>query len=366
MATMSLTHAATRMMQAATGDTLLSARRMLLELGIDTIPTLGADTTPDGGDGAPASVESLGRFHVQRELGRGGMGRVLSCHDPELLRNVAVKTLLDPSQIDEHALARFVAEAQITAQLDHPNIVPVHELGVTTDGLMYFVMKRVEGGTLRDVLVGLAAGEPTATAMWTRFRLLMAFVLVCNAVAYAHDRGVLHRDLKPENILLGPFGQIFVMDWGVARLMRGGPERVRVEDRGDIAVSRTMDGTTIGTPGYMSPEQVRGHLDQMDGRSDVWALGAILYEILTGIPAYDAKDPFARLVRTVTESPVDPRLRAPSRNIPAPLAEACLRAMAMEPADRFPSAVDLAFAVGGYMEGARDEADRCDEGRVGA
>lgn len=237
MATMSLTHAVTRIMGAVGeggADTVVSPRRLLQELGVDTIPTPGSDTLPEG-QGDPADVEALGRFTVQGELGRGGMGRVLSCHDPELLRSVAVKTLLDPAEVDQHALARFIAEAQITAQLDHPNIVPVHELGVTKGGHLYFVMKRVEGGTLRDVLVGLAAGDPQTTAMWNRFRLLMAFVLVCNAVAYAHDRGVLHRDLKPENILLGPFGQIFVMDWGVARLMGAGPERVRVEDRGPVS-----------------------------------------------------------------------------------------------------------------------------------
>lgn len=363
MATMSLTHAVTRIMGAAAdgaADTVVSARRLLLELGVDTIPTLGSDTHRDGAAGGDAETpaEALGRFRVQRELGRGGMGRVLACHDPELLRSVAVKTLLDPAEVDEHALARFVAEAQITAQLDHPNIVPVHELGVTTDGRMYFVMKSVEGGTLRDVLEGLDRGDQTTTMMWNRFRLLMAFGMVCNAVAYAHDRGVLHRDLKPENILLGPFGQMFVMDWGVARLMGAGPERVRVEDRGPVTLSRTMDGTTIGTPGYMSPEQVRGQLDRMDGRSDVWALGAILYEILAGTPAYDDRDPFARLVRTVTEPPVDPRLRAPEREVPDALAAACLKAMALEPEDRFGSAMELAMAVGAYLEGQSGE--RCD------
>jgi len=182
-----------------------SVRDVLLKLGITLPPTLAAAPV------APADTPlSLGRFQVLSELGRGGMGRVIEARDPELRRAVAVKVVLDPRAITPAQIARFVAEAQITGQLQHPNIVPVYEMGLSDDGQLFFVMKKVEGRSLRDVLDGLALGEDTGHS---RTRLLHAFIQVCNAVAYAHDRSILHRDLKPANIMLGSFGEVLLMDW---------------------------------------------------------------------------------------------------------------------------------------------------------
>lgn len=163
-------------------------------------------------DGGLSEADRFGRFELIRELGRGGMGRVIEATDPDLLRSVAIKVALHPEELDEHRLARFVAEAQITGQLEHPAIVPVHDVGATESGKLYFVMKRVEGVTLSEAIASSLEGD----GEFTQYRLLQAFVQTCRAVAYAHDRGVLHRDIKPSNIMLGAFGEVLVMDWGVA------------------------------------------------------------------------------------------------------------------------------------------------------
>ena len=199
---------------------------VLKTLGVALAPTLRPSDpvqaptrlAPGALPGAEHLV-SLGRFQLHAELGRGGMGRVLEARDPELRRSVAVKVIIDPSRVTEAQLARFVAEAQITSQLEHPNIVPVYDMGATSTGEVYFVMKKVEGRSLRQVLTALRDGDEATTAEFPRTKLLHAFIQVCNAVAYAHDRGVLHRDLKPDNVMLGPFGEVLLMDWGLARLV---------------------------------------------------------------------------------------------------------------------------------------------------
>jgi len=324
-----------------------SAATVLETLGIPLPPPLAPE--PGGG---PASV-CLGRFQLTGELGVGGMGRVLEARDPELRRTVAVKMIIDPRHVTEAQLARFVAEAQITSQLEHPNIVPVYDMGVTDDGEVFIVMKKVEGRSLRQVLAALAAGDPDVVARWPRTRLLHAFIQICNAVAYAHDRGVLHRDIKPANIMLGAFGEVLLMDWGVARVLRDArPERQHdgVEKTG---VAQTMDGAAIGTPGFMSPEQASGDLARLDPRSDVWSLGAVLYEVLTLAPAYEADSLPALMYAVMTRAPADPRERAPDRSIPPAIAEICLRAMAAEPADRFGGAAELAGALEEFLEGSK-------------
>ena len=334
-----------------------SAMGVMNDLGVATAPTLASQGTWPGASpeaaGGLGQGETLGRFAVRKVLGEGGMGRVLEALDPELLRAVAVKLILDPNEVDEHMLSRFVAEAQITAQLDHPNIVPVYEMGVTTDGRIFFVMKKVKGRSLREILDALKAGDPATSQFFNTFRLLMAFVWVCQAVAYAHDHGVLHRDLKPENIMIGDFGQIYVMDWGIARLVGDRTEKLRVERKGSVAPARTMDGCAIGTPGYMSPEQARGEVHALDTRSDVWALGAIIYEILTLERAYDDADPVTRMTRTIEGPPTDPCARAPSREIDEEISGVCMKAMARDRDDRIQSALEVALAIGQYLEGVK-------------
>mgnify|MGYP002629615707 CR=1 FL=1 len=315
-------------------DEPVTVRAVLEELGIE-LPTEAGEPRPADGPQLPAG-SVLGRFALRREIGRGGMGRVLEAHDPQLRRSVAIKAVLHPDALGHARLARFVTEAQITAQLEHPNIVPVHEIGVDPSGEVFFVMKRVEGQSLAEVVRAVAAGDESVARTWTDQRLLHAFIQVCNAVAYAHDRGVLHRDLKPDNIMLGRFGEVLVMDWGVASV------------KGTAA-----DGGTVGTPGFMSPEQARAELSTLDERSDVYSLGCILFGLLTWRAAIPGDNVYALLYATVVEPTPDPRAQNPQRHVPDEIAEVCMQAMAAEPGDRFANAVDLAEAVESFLEGRR-------------
>lgn len=305
--------------------------------------------------------QRLGRYLVRGEIGRGGMGRVLVAEDPELGRVVAIKILLDPSQVRHDQLQRFVAEARITSQLEHPNIIPVHDLGVTTGGQLYFVMKRVDGQGLDEVILRLAAGQAETLEHWTRHRLLTTFVQLCNAVGYAHERGVLHRDLKPANVMLGRFGEVLLMDWGVARLLeqmqpQDAAEDATVLDSISLAPNTTrttLEGATVGTPGFLAPEQASGVFSALGPFSDVWSLGAILYELITYKPAFTGATALQVLYQAAQSSPKDPRSRAPQLNIPDEIAEICLRSLALRPEDRFDTALELGEAVEGFLEGSR-------------
>jgi serine/threonine-protein kinase len=322
---------------------------------------LSLSDVAEGQDEGPG----IGRFRILGELGVGGMAKVYQARDAELRRRVALKVLAPDRPVTRQRISRFVAEAQITAQLQHPNIVPVHDIGITADGYLYFVMKRVEGRSLQQVIHALRGGDQRTAQHWSRHRLLAAFVQVCQAVAYAHSRGILHRDLKPENIMLGAFGEVMVMDWGVARVMGDRRElRATFPEGAEVLPTATADGSLIGTPGYISPEQARGDLHLLDGRSDQWSLGAILYELLTFEPAYTGVDIPELLLRSVNDEPMEPRRRAPKLQIPPSIAEVCMRAMRHQPSERFTSVLDLAEAVAGFLEGRRrseEAADRLTE-----
>ena len=228
-----------------------------------------------------------GRYRLIREVGRGGMGVVYEALDLQLERSVAIKSLKvrgnRPSQ-----LQRFLREARIASRLNHPGIMAIHEFGQTSDGRAFMVMRLLRGQTLRQILdarVGAADDLP---------RLLAAFLQACQAVAYAHAAGVIHRDLKPANIMVGEYSLVTVMDWGLAKLLDDPqPEVVfNDEDRGETPEElHTACGTVFGTPGYLAPEQARGEIDRVDRRTDVFGLGCILCEILTGLPAYRGTTP---------------------------------------------------------------------------
>src|SRR5215475_9494388 len=218
----------------------------------------------------PSRPESTERYEIGQAIGRGGMGEVLAARDVLIGREVAIKRLR--SELPEHAMNRFVREACIQGRLDHPAIVPVHDLGIDRDGVPFFVMKKLSGTTLARII---ANPDP---ARHSRQRLLRAFVELCLAVEFVHTRGFLHRDLKPDNIVLGEFGEVYLLDWGVAKAI-GADEPLPSETIG--APLATRDGAVVGTAGYMAPEQVRAERD-LDARADVYALGCVLFEILAG------------------------------------------------------------------------------------
>ena len=290
---------------------------------------------------APQTVEErLGRYQILGELGRGGMGRVLRAFDPEIGREVAVKVLLRPHGSDPEPLERFIAEARITGQLEHPNIVPVYDVGVTEQGQVYYVMKRVAGQSLDAVLT-------TASEDWSLHRLLAAFVSVCAAVSFAHSRGVIHQDLKPQNIILGAFDEVLVLDWGLAALLRAGL---------DIPDATISSGGLGGTPGFIAPEAIRAPNAPPTPWMDQWSLGATLYTVLCGRPPYEGPTARATLDGTLAGPPIDPRLRSSGRAVPNELAELCQQAMHADPARRLPDVAALGAAVRAFLEGSQRRA----------
>jgi serine/threonine-protein kinase len=218
------------------------------------------------------------RYRNEHLLGRGGMGEVRLVLDQDIGRRVAVKRLIDEE--NPLALARFVDEVRTIGNLEHPNIVPIHDVGVDADGSLFFVMKYVEGETLASIIGKLASGDEASHRRFPFEARLDLFAGLLRALQYAHDQGLIHRDVKPENIMVGQFGEVMLMDWGIARRNRS--ERPGVDPLPIArAAGETLDGTIIGTPRYLSPEQAAGQVAELDGRSDLYSAFVVLYELLT-------------------------------------------------------------------------------------
>jgi PAS domain S-box-containing protein len=302
------------------------------------------------------------RYELLSAHAHGGIGQVWVARENDLDRNVALKELRPEHRTDPQAKQRFLREARITGQLEHPGVTPVYELGWRdADQRPFYTMRFVKGPTLSEA-VGAYHQRRRAGVSESKecIALLNAFVAVCNTVAYAHSRQVVHRDLKSQNVVLGEFGEVIVLDWGLAKLMRDteaegvDPGSPLAEPSTDEALV-TMAGQALGTPAYMAPEQAAGRLDEIDHRTDIYGLGAMLYEILTGQPPF-AGDCTRELLRKVqSENPVRPRDLVP--DVPHPLEAACLRALAKAPKDRFSSARDLAQTVEQWQETERKAAE---------
>ncbi len=284
------------------------------------------------------------RYAVLHQLGQGGMGSVYLARDLGLRREVAMK-LLDPALAKRpEAVQLFTEEAQLSSQLEHPNTLSIHELGVDSAGLPYFTMGVVRGSTLWALLHDPERPLGSAERLG---ELIEVFLKVCDAVSYAHSRGVIHRDIKPDNIMVGPYGVVYLMDWGLAKVKR--PGLVDVPRPPGSPLTKVTEGA-IGTPSYMPPEQARGNQDHVDERSDVFALGAVLYHIVTGRIPYDGNDS-AEILKAAKERRLTPPERVPGVFVQKKIARVIERAMAADPAERFQSVADLKLHVQRFVHG---------------
>ncbi len=313
--------------------------------------TLPDGDRPEAAGAAPEPPPTAGRYRAVRPPARGGLGEVFVGEDGELNRPVALKRIRDCYAYEPAHRRRFLREAEITARLQHPGIVPVYGLTWDEQGRPCYAMRFIEGESLQDALQRFHEGAgPSHRGGFAgvEFRqLLQRFVAVCNAVAYAHSRGIVHRDLKPANVMLGRYAETLVVDWGLARpVERTEAERASGEESlapaNDLGPEQTAAGHALGTPAYMSPEQAAGAWDELGPPADIFSLGATLYAILTGQPPY-AGSAYVALGRAKRRDLAPPRRLKPG--LPPALEAVCLRAMAREPRDRYPTALELAAEV---------------------
>ncbi|MBU1219161.1 serine/threonine protein kinase [Myxococcota bacterium] len=293
------------------------------------------------------------RYDFKREIGKGGIGRIMLAMDRNIMRNVAIKELLTPQAIKgedtyvpgDEAERRFLYEARLTGVLEHPGIVPVYEIGIQENGRACYIMKMVKGKTLHELI--------QERNFIGRLELLHNFIQFCNTIEFAHSKGVIHRDLKPANVMIGEFGETVVLDWGLAKIkgekdhrssdLFVDPDKIR-ENLGE-----TTDGTLIGTPLYMSPEQAMGKLDDIDESSDIYALGAAIYELLTKQPVFSSRNP-REVLDMVVKGQVDPPSRIEKR-IPRELESIIMKAMKWKKSDRYTSVKEMSKEIKQFLAG---------------
>jgi eukaryotic-like serine/threonine-protein kinase len=293
------------------------------------------------------------KYRIQEKIAEGGMGAIFRVYDRCLRRTLVTKVILPHVAEDSMLFQRFVEEAQITGKLEHPNIVPVHDIGVMDNNQLYFSMKHVVGVSLGEILKNVRDGHQEWANRYSRFRLLTIFRKVCDAIAFAHANKVLHRDIKPDNIMVGDFGEVLVMDWGLAKRVDAEEDDFNIyapeDDIGDVI--KTRFGVVKGTPAFMSPEQAKGDTEFIDERSDIFLLGATLYAIATHAPPFHGDDIYEILANSENCNYIDPHLRAPDLDIPVELCRIINRAMAYDPEDRYQTVDDLSAHLDALLAG---------------
>jgi serine/threonine protein kinase len=315
----------------------------------------------------PEHLRDQRKYEVKAMIAMGGMGAILEAEDKATRRAVAMKVLLNANTPED--IARFVEEAQVTAQLEHPNIIPIYELGVNELDKPFYTMKLMRGESLQHVFAGLARGDAGALERYPLGELLLIFQKICDAISYAHSKGVVHRDLKPENVMLGSYGEAVVMDWGLAKTLGHSAhepsanstvhtmvQSVRREEGGEFM---TMVGRAIGTPQFMSPEQAVGQSHEVDARADVYALGAMLYEMLTLHPPFEGEDTmaiFEQVIAGQIRPPAEvigsrPMPHLPDGKLPLRLAAIAMKALARQREDRYATVRELQAEVQSYQSG---------------
>ena len=314
-------------------------------------------------------------------IAQGGMGAVLSAREVIIQREVAMKVMLESDAPAD--IMRFIAEAKITGQLEHPNIVPVHELGVDDKEQVFYTMKYVRGITLRQIIDDLLTGRPEAIRNYPLAQLLTIFQKVCDAVAFAHSKGVIHRDLKPENFMIGDFGEVLVMDWGLAKVLDptsnlavsdDGHSIIRTGVREELHADEKRSGNVLGTPQYMAPEQAYGQHDDLDVRTDVYALGAILHHLLTLRPPIEGETP-RDIMSKVAGGDFQPARNAtlgsqrlphlPHGKVPEALSAVALKAMANNAANRYQTVRELQADIQAYQAGFATTAEQAGKMKQG-
>ncbi|MHC5036407.1 MAG: protein kinase domain-containing protein [Planctomycetota bacterium] len=357
-----------------------------------TLPEVGQgpEATPASPSGT-GPEETMERYRLGAEIGRGGLGRVVAAKDKVLGRDVAIKEMTHEG-VSPDLITRFLREGQVAGRLLHPNIVPVFDVGVKRDGekkTPFFVMGRIFGRNLQEVLRAVEQGDEREVEEFTRPRLLRIFQETCLAIAYAHDHGVIHRDLKPANVMIGKYGEVYVVDWGLAKVKSEGPEStagmgespehpVPEESTPPLETSvahvnqvdLTMEGEVIGTPSYMSPEQAAGLIDEIDEQSDIYALGAILYQVLTFRPPHEGETFQEVITHVLSGTLTPPTMRADQRVegkgerdaivggmphglVPPELEEIVLKALAQDKKDRYPSVMALHGDIQRFLDGEK-------------
>ena len=353
-----MTNAPTLVDQSGAYDATVDSmpgRDQAVTLESGTVRTTVLPQVEHTGDAVTLVRSARPRFQEKRALGEGGIGEVVAAYDQDIGREVAIKRLRAGMQ-GPTSIARFVDEIRTVGALEHPNIVPIHDVGVNDDGSLYFVMRCVQGQTLESIIEKLAAGDALAHEQWTFERRVHVFRQLLDAVAFAHERGFVHRDIKPANVMVGAYGEVFLMDWGIAKPV--GANDAPVTSSAQVPalttgrVTSTHAGAIVGTPAYMSPEQARG--EPVDGRSDVYSLSVVFHEWL-GLRHYlhDAKTmeavlhgvqhghaPFASFVPSPYQSPA-----------PADLAHFVKKGLAKEPSQRYQSVREMIDRLDAREEG---------------